>query len=90
MKLHQATDALFDLSIGGFFNGQQYKRNELYDYVSSMFRGTLKLGNSLVLEISLPDGRWLCSINRLANGEYDYYIPDTREQETRLYERLIA
>ena len=42
------------------------------------------VGDKLFMEISQPDGRWLFKITHYSDGEWDYYIPDTREQEYKL------
>ena len=42
---------------------------------------------SLIGEVTLADGNWLFALGRYAD-EYDYWIPDTREQEQRLYDAL--
>ena len=43
----------------------------------------------MIFEVSLPDGKWLAKIYRKGSN-YDYYIPETREQEKRLWAELEA
>lgn len=88
MTIHELTQQLFDRSVAGYFNGEKFTRARLERYVASMFReGTsLKAGNRLVMEIALPDGRWYFFITHYGTGadQYDYTIPDDRDQEARI------
>ncbi len=94
MTLHDIASQLHNLSVDGFFNGEQFTRTELEHAIRAWMRGceTNKIKNTFVLEIALRDGRWLMTITKFANTPdgYDYYIPDTREQERRLLEQLTA
>ena len=40
------------------------------------------------MEIALPDGWWMMSVWQMPNGEMDYDIPETREQEARWFPEL--
>lgn len=88
MTIHQIAQQLFDSSVAGYFNGEKFTRRELELYIASMFReGTsLKAGNRLVMEIALPDGRWYFFITHYGAGadEFDYTIPDDRDQEAQI------
>ena len=94
MTIHQLSSQLHSLAVGGFLNGEKFSQRELENYIAKSFRPEtqLKLGNELAMEIALPDGRWIFSISRFGQGAdgFDYCIPDTREQEARLVERLLA
>ncbi len=81
MTIYELVHQLHDLSVAGYFNGEKFTKKRLTTYIQSMFRAG---GNSLVMQIALPDGRWFFKITEFAPGEYDYYIPDTREQEQRI------
>ena len=87
MTLQTISNQLFNLSLGGHFNGEKFSRQELTSYISAMFR----TGSKLIMEICLPDGRWFLKITKYADRSdgYDYYIPDTREQEALLKEELF-
>lgn len=94
MTIREVVNQLFDLSVGGFFNGEKFTRKELNNYISSMFRSpsTLKLKNKLVMEIALPDKRWLFTINKYADAVdgFDYTIPETEAQEAVIWKELIS
>lgn len=89
MTIHEVATQMHKLS-GGRLNGEQFSKRELEGYISRMFKGELALKNSLVMQIALPDGEWLCTVDRFADAadSFDYYIPDTRGQEARIWERL--
>ena len=57
---------------------------QLTTYLSEIFRGNDT--KSFIFELALPDGWWHCKIVKYADRPdgYDYYIPETREQEKRL------
>ena len=80
MNIREITNQLYDLSVGGYFNGEKFTKTRLNSYITNMF----KTGNKLVMQIALPDDWWFFKINKFANNEYDYTIPDTREQEQRI------
>ena len=88
MTIHTLSTQLHNLSVGGYFNGEKFTVKELEGYISSMFRPgvTLKAGNRLVMEISLPDGRWFFFITRFSDKPdgFDYTIPENREEEARI------
>lgn len=88
MTIYELTNQLHNLSVGGYFNGKKQSEKQLRTYIQSMFRAG---GSSLIMEISLPDGRWLFQINQWEecnHYQYNYYIPETREQEKQLYDKL--
>lgn len=82
MTLSNIARQLYNSSVGGFFNREKFSEERLLNYLSSMMR----TGNSLVMEIALPDGWWFFTVTRYAKGRdgFDYMIPDTREQESRI------
>ena len=88
MTISSLSTQLHAISVGGYFNGEKFTVKELEEYISSMFRPgvSLKAGNRLVMEISLPDGRWLFFISRFSDKPdgFDYTIPDNREEEARI------
>lgn len=83
MTLRETTQQIHRLS--NVLNGKERSRAWIERYVRKMFTtGGLELGDSLAMLITLPDGEWLFTVDRCANGEWGYYIPETREQERRL------
>ena len=88
MTLSTISNQLFDLSIGGHFNGEKFSRQELANYISNMFR----TGTRLIGEICLPDGRWFFKITKFADRAdgFDYIIPTTRDEEERIKAELFA
>lgn len=92
MTLKEACNRLYDHSLLGYINGEKFTKKRLYNMVSSAFKDgvSLKIPDKYVLEVCLPDGRWYCSINRYnhtADG-FDYWIPESRNQEAKLLHAL--
>lgn len=87
MTLHNIATQLHSLSVGGYFNGERFTVSRLHDQLASW----LRTGDKLVMEIALPDGRWLFSVTRFAPNPdgFDYYIPDTRDEENALKAWLL-
>ena len=82
----ELTSQLMNLAVAGYFNGEKFSKARLNNYIGKMCRN---VGDKLFMEISLPDGRWLFKITHCADGDWDYYIPDTREQENKLTAELL-
>ena len=88
MTIYELSQQLHSISLNGYFNGEKRSVKWLRAYIQSMFRAG---GNSLIMEISMQDGRWLfeiCRWSECGGFQYDYCIPDTRAQEERLYKKL--
>lgn len=94
MTLHDIASQLHDLSVDGCFNGEHFTRAGLETAIRMWMRNPEhnKIKNRYVLEISLQDGRWLMTIDKISDSAdgYDYYIPDTRDEEGRLWDLLSA
>lgn len=93
MTLNQAADQLYSLSLGGYFNREKFTAAGWRKHVNALMRHpeTLKIKNTLVQEIALLDGWWLFSICYIPeSNEYGWCIPETREEEQRLKDRLLA
>lgn len=92
MTLHETAKAVYDLSVAGHINGGKRTLRWLENYIQHAFRGSLKLGNKLVMEISLPDGRWMFEIVRFADRAdgWGYNIPETRAEEKRILNALLS
>ena len=89
MTLREISSQLHSLSVDGFFNRQKVTVRWLEDYISTML--IRASGDSLVMEIALPDGWWFFTIYKFTDGGkigFDYTIPDTREQESRVLSDL--
>lgn len=89
MTLHEVSSQLYKLSLGGFFNHEKFTQKQLDNMLSANMREARSnaIPNAFVMEIALPDGWWYCTINK-CGAEYDYCIPDTREQEKCLLDRF--
>ena len=71
----------------GRINGEKFTQNRLSDYLNNMFR----TGRSVIIQVELNDGLWLCEVDMYEVHpfcSYDYFLPETREQEKILYNRL--
>lgn len=92
MTLHDIATDLHGLALGHFINGQKVSRQWIEGYLRRMFQGSLKLKDRVVLEICLPDGRWLMTVNRFNDKPdgFDYWIPENRDQENRLVQQITA
>ena len=84
MTIREVCKQLYDLSVGGYFNGEKFTLDRLINQTKNMFCTPLKGGDRLVMQIALPDGWWNFYIVEYDKGQFDYYIPDTREQEKRV------
>lgn len=86
MTLTQTINEIYDLTIAGYINGEKFTKTEFKRNMKHFFND---LGfQKYIIEVSLPDGRWLCKITKFSNGEFDYFLPETREQEKHLYAEL--
>jgi len=81
MTKAELVNQIYGLSVAGYFNSEKFTKERLNTYISKMCRN---VGDKLYMEISLPDGRWLFKITHYAASDWDYFIPDTREQEAKL------
>ena len=84
MTLREVSTQLHNLSVNGVFNGQKFSITELEKFIYNMFRTPLKGGNRLVMNITLPDGNWYFFITKFEKNQFDYTIPETRNQEKRV------
>lgn len=94
MTLHNIASQLHKLAVDGRINGEHFTEAELERALRHWMRDAEHnaIKNAFVLEIVLKDGAWLAEVSRFdesADG-FDYWIPDTREQEARLYEALLG
>lgn len=82
MTLREVASQVHALSHGRV-NGEKFTKREL----KNVFTMWMRESTRYIGEITLADGNWLFALGRYAD-EYDYWIPDTREQEQRLYDAL--
>ena len=82
MTLHEVANQIHDLT-AGTINGEHFTKTEF----NTTLRRWMGLGEQMIFELTLPDGRWLCKVYEIRDG-YDYFLPDTREQERELYKEL--
>ncbi len=91
MTLHDITTQLHNMT-KGHINGECFSRQALESNLHRWMRGCENnaIQNSYILEVELADGKWLCEVHKFAESSdgYDYYIPDTREQEARIWDKL--
>lgn len=80
------------ISLSDLINGERFTVRRLNAQLSAQFRGRTKIENKLVISIMLPDGEWLMTVNRFSTADdgFDYYIPETREQEDEIFRALTA
>ena len=97
MTLNQLAASLHRLSVGGYFNYEKWTRGQLLGYLRHWFgkaEGIDRIAPNARgwkrwnMEIALPDGWWMMSVWQMPNGEMDYDIPETREQEARWFPEL--
>ena len=78
----------------GHINGTKFSKRELEQALTKWMQNPEgnAIPNTYVLELTLPDGNWYSSVSRFADCRdgYDYYIPDTREDEAILLSKLIS
>ena len=79
MTLKTVAHQIYNLSVAGYINGIKFSKSEFTTALAMWMRGT----DRYIIEVALPDGRWLVKITQYAPSAdgYDYYVPATREQE---------
>jgi len=86
MTLNETINQIYDLTVDGIINGEKFTRKQFSEILKHFFK-ELSF-DQLIFEITLPDGNWLVKLYKWDNKEYDYFLPDTREQEKKLYREL--
>lgn len=81
MTLHDTASQIIKLAVGGYINGEKFSESRLQTWLGKMLS---EPNSKAVFEIALPDGRWFAEAIRDERFGYDYYIPDTREDEARI------
>ena len=86
MTRQEVAKMVMDLAVGGFVNREKFT----YKRIDDTFKALLREPRSqYIFEIALPDGWWYCQATRDVWG-YDLYVPDTREQEQYLIDKLYG
>lgn len=81
MTKTELVNQIYGLSVAGYFNGEKFSLKRLNTYLGALCRND---GDKLFMRIALPDGEWLFKIVRYSTGDWDYFIPDTRDEEQKL------
>lgn len=93
MTIRELTSQLYNLT-NGHINGEAFTKAELAHALTVWTRDMShnKITNSHVIEVELPDGNWLATIDHhgTAPDTFGYYIPESREAEQKLWNRLAA
>ena len=87
MTLNNVCNQLVSMAMAGRINGEKFNDYTLANYLEHWFApDRVRPDNKWFMTISLPDGEWMFYVYRYNNTPdgYDYYIPDTREQEAKL------
>ena len=94
MTIREISSQLFSLSVGGFFNREKFTKPRLENQLSSFTRkiAGFGVGSKYYMEIALPDGWWYFIVTKYADRAdgFDYYIPETREQESAIKNGLFG
>lgn len=78
MTKNEVLKQLYDLSVNGNFNHKgHYSFSGFKNLVDEKF---CNRKSKCILEVELPDGWWYVIIKKLQNKMWDYYIPDSREE----------
>lgn len=84
MTLRETADMALDLTVDHKINGVHFTKAE-FRHVLDMWLN--KYTCRYIASINLSDGEWLVQFSK-SRDYYDLWIPDTREQEERLYAAL--
>ena len=94
MTLHEVSSQIFNLTLGGFVNDEKFTKRELEHVFNMWMRDPShnKVPNTHLIQLCLRDGKWFSTIYKFADRPdgYDYYIPDTREEESRLLDKFFS
>lgn len=93
MTLHEMSAQLKSLAVNGQINGlKSCTRQWIEQYIKTMFRDAPN-GKQIFMTILLPDRpqEWLFEVERFDNSPdgWFYYLPETEEQEQRLFTRML-
>ena len=80
----------YNLSVDGNINRKKMSFLEFKNFCNQKFDDPKR--SSVFMEILLPDGWWYCFLMRLKVNKkilWDYYIPDNKEEQKRLYTDIV-
>lgn len=88
MTKNEVLKQVYGLAVDGNFNHEGgWSFAKFRSYVEESFNNVHPVEgfmNTILMEIKLPDGWWFLSIMKLSNSMWDYYIPDTKEENGRI------
>lgn len=93
MTFKEMTRQIFDLAIpSSFEENKRYcftsEKPWSYSFMVNHMKKMLKGSDSCLWPICLPDGHWVIRITHLPNGQWDYYVPDSRPKERRMIQEF--
>lgn len=85
MTIREISNQLCDISVHHRVNGLTRRKLETF------LRHRMEHSDRVLMRAEAPDGAWYVLIGRFGNrrDEYDYTIPDNREAEKRMLDRLV-
>ena len=83
MTLSSVSSSLLSLSVNNTIGNIRWTRKSFTEALARAFAHPAAVG--VTYEISLPDGDWFCEVYKTGPHHYDYYIPETRDQEARVF-----
>ena len=93
MTLREMIKQVYYLSVNGNFNHESgWSLSKFKRYLAEKFKDDNR--ETVIMEIELPDGWWFMEIKRMKINSYhwdcwDYYIPESREDNDRLRNILL-
>lgn len=91
MTFHELVNQLCEISVDCTFNGERFNKKWLSNYLKQT---AFRFGdNRWFMTIKLPDKEWLFTVtkdSRFGRNYYDYYIPETEEQENILFHEFAS
>lgn len=92
MTIREVSTQIINLTSGNL-NGEHFSKTRLENQIKALLRDSEHnaIPYSMVMEGMFNDGEWLFTVSRIEFKNevfYDYWIPETREQETQLASRI--
>ena len=84
---------VYNLSVNGTFDGEHLSFTKFKSVVEDTLERDKKkdeIFSVVEMKIKLPDGVWNMSITRFCDGSWDYFIPETREEERKVYGKVAV
>ncbi len=89
MTIKEVARMAYQISLGHYINDVKWKSSS--DFCKALSHWLPESGDSYIAQMCLPDGRWYVEFTRIQIGNetfYDLYIPDDREHELILINKL--